>query len=338
MPEAFRTMTMSAGQGEPLFRAVLKEGMSLKEGANGLFSSSAIKADGMPGWANFEQVNPSITMPYDLTTLAMAIALAQITRKLDCLQETADEMFDYLKIKDKASVRASLETLSAIMGDYRFNWNNAQFKEAKYSLVQTINRDARQYMIELKARIASKLEKKGLVELRLQTESAAEEILDMLKEYQLAMYLYSYSTFLGVMLLENYDHGYLEGKAASIKDNALEYRRVYTDCFDAIESRNLNSADAKVFGMLSAGAKGLGKVAKKTPLSKRAPIDKALSMAGLKIEQFDSDVNERMYGRLTEAKDPAVMPLAECIQAVDCVYNQPCELLVDSEALYFRPL
>lgn len=344
LPEAFRTVT-GAVQPQPgvqLFQALVPQDATLKQGKDGLFSSSAMRADGTPAWAKYQAVTPepqafAATVPVDPATLAMAAALAQINQKLDNIQDALDNMFDYLRVKDKADVIASLDTLSAILADYRFNWDNPQFKQAKYALVQSINRDARQHIVELRAHLAKKSRKKVPLELRGRASGAAEESLDVLKDYQLAVYLYSFSTFLGVMLLENYDQTYLDAKAADIRQKAIDYRQAYTACFDAIEARNAGSINNKVLGGVSAGLRGLGRLVEKTPVGDATPIDEALLGAGSNVGSFNRERNERAARLLIQAKDPAVAPFAQSIDAVNRIYNQPARLVTDGEALYLLP-
>lgn len=341
MPEAFRTVVQTVGpnSGEQLFRSILPDGATLKQARDGLFSSSAKLADGSPAWGKFQAVSPSAqavttTIPYNPAMLAMAISLAQINQKLDGIQKTLDEMFDYLRAKDKANIRASLDTLVSILNDYKYNWDNGQFKQAKYVLVQSINRDARQHIIELRAMLAKKSGKKGFVELRGQADGDAAASLDVLKDYRLAVYLYSFSSFLGVMLLENYDQAYLESKAADIRRKAIDYREAYTACFDAIESRNRESIDSFVLGGLSAGIRGLGKMIEGTPIGDATQIDEALVGAGSGIGGFNKDENRRIARRLTEAKDPATTPFADSLDAVNRIYNQPAQILTDGNTVY----
>lgn len=339
LPEAFRTVTQTIDPGNAgqLFRAILPDGATLKQATDGLFSSSAQLSDGTAAWAKFQAVDAvtvTSTMPFNPAALAMAAALTAINQKLDNIQSTLDEMFDYLRLKDKANIRASLDTLAAILSDYKFNWNNEQFKRAKYILVQSINRDARQHITELRAHLSEKIEKKGFIELRGQAEGSAEEALDLLKEYQFAMYLYSFSTFLGIMLLENYDQDYLKSKSEDIRQKAIEYREAYTNCFNAIQSRSQQSVDTFVLGGISAGIKGLGGLLKQTPIGDATPIDEALIDAGSGIQGFTDNENNRIPQRLAETKDPAVLPFAESIESVNRVYNSSTQLLTDGDSIY----
>lgn len=149
--------------------------------------------------------------------------------------------------------------------------------------------------------------------------------------------MYSFSSFLGVMLLENYDKGYLAMKAEDIREKAHEYRKAYTACFDAIESRNRQTLDSYVLGGISAGLSGLGHLMEMAILVDAAPIDEALADAARGIDGFNEGENDRLTNLLTQAKDPGVGPFAEGIDAVNRVYNRPYQLLTNGESVYVLP-
>lgn len=335
LPETFRTITQTASSNEQLFRAITPVGATLKQSKNGFYSSAAAYSDGTAAWSYYEKVNnPTVTIPYNPATLAMAVALAQINQKLDKIQKTTDELFDYLRIKDKAKARASLEILITVLNEYKFNWNNSQFKKAKYDLIQKIDQDTRQYIIELRAQISKKSQKERLFELRNHTEDTANEILDLLKEYKLSIYIYSFSAFLEIMLLENYDSSYLRSKINDIEQEALKYRHTYTDCFNSLEERSSLSFDKLLLEGVSTGIKGIGKLVNKTPIGKATELDESIIETGSELESFNSNTSKRITKQLVEVKDPAVIPFINSIKAIDHIYNQPFRLLVNKENIF----
>lgn len=272
---------------------------------------------------------------FDPTAVAVAAALAQINQKLDGILDSIDRMFGYLRAKDKAVDLAALDNLKAILDEYRYNLDNAQFKRLKLALVQDVNSHAQRRIHELQTHLSEASHKKGLLELRGQTADAAAA-LDDLKDYQLAVYLYSFSSFLGVMLLENYDEGYLTLKAKDIREKAYEYRKAYTACFDAIEARN-RQTHSYVLGGLSAGLSGLGHLMEMTIFADATDIDEALANAARDVDGFNETENNRLTHLLTQAKDPGVRPFAEGIDAVNRVYNRPYQVLTDGENVYVLP-
>lgn len=348
MPEVFRTISQAVPAAEGIFRLAHADGTPFAFSELQSFKNEAARMGSQylgpgKGWEQarvfeVDSLTQTATIPYDPTTLAMAIALAQINQKLDGIQDTIDGIFEYLRIKDKAKLRESLETLSTILSDYKHNWDNKQFKEAKYLLAQNVNRDARQSIIELRAHLSKGLDKKGFVESRDQARKSSEKMLDMLKDYQLAIYLHSFSAFLCVMLLENYDEAYLAAKASDIRQKAFEYRKLYTECFDAIEKRGNESIDNIMTKGLSSALTGLGNVLAATPVGAHTPIDDALVGAGSSLGRFNEGQNRKMTECLLAAREPGVVPFAESIDSVNRIYNQPSQVLIDEDALYYLPV
>lgn len=224
-------------------------------------------------------------IPVDPTALFVAAALIEINKKLDAIQETQQEMFEYLKNRDKAEQRANLEALSDIMNNYRFHWDNETYRQNKHILVQGIRKDADQSIIHHRAQIKSKIDSKGLFHFNGDVDRVSRNTVDELKEYRLAVYLYSYSSFLEVMLLGNYDKEYLERIVNCIEDRDVRYRELYTQCYDYIDRMSRESVEQHVSGALAFAGKALGGFLSNTPIGDLTPIDNALSGAGHFLEE-----------------------------------------------------
>ena len=115
LPDAFNA---AGASGEVLFRATDKFGnlvdpsllQSFKDGS-GLMGSVT---DAQTGFAQVrfhpvtEVVNGAKGIPCDPMTLFMAAALMEINEKLNDIQETQQEMFEYIRNKDKAEAEKKL--------------------------------------------------------------------------------------------------------------------------------------------------------------------------------------------------------------------------------------
>ena len=112
----------------------------------------------------------------------MAAAIAQINQKLDSIQESVDEMFEYMRQRDKANMRGSLKTLADILNGYGLNQSSAQDMELFRSQAQ------------------ADLKKKGFIEVRDGLGRRLDKVLDYLKDCQLATYIHAFSLFLEPML------------------------------------------------------------------------------------------------------------------------------------------
>ena len=59
---------------------------------------------------------------------------------------------------------------------------------------------------------------------------------------------------------------------------------------------------------------------------------------GNAIEGFNRDENDRLMGKLREAKAPDTWPFVESIKTLDSVYNEPSGILTDGGSVYLLPV
>lgn len=60
-----------------------------------------------------------------------AATLANIDKKLDTIQETQQEMLDFLAQKEKSELKANLNFLIDIHNNYKYNWNSEKYKDCQ---------------------------------------------------------------------------------------------------------------------------------------------------------------------------------------------------------------
>lgn len=343
IPEQFRTFTMQ--NNGMLMEAFDNYGrqMSISELNTLHGSTDHIGSHPDPlthiGQARFREApSTSFTAPINPAAIAMAVALSQINQKLDAIQQTQQEMFDYLKQQDKAKLRSDLQTLVDMMDGYRFNWDNPTFRQNKHAKALDIRQDAEQSIIHLRVQIKTKLAEKSLIANRFEISQRLDEVLDRLKEYQLSLYLYSFAAFAEVMMLENFDEDYLKAIAGKIEERSLQYRQMYTECYDVIESSSEKALDSAVLGGLAIAGKALGGFIKKTRIGDLTPIDEALEDAGESIGSFNESQTGNLLEKLRLAKTPEVKAFSDSLASINALYNKPTRLLADSENIYVLPL
>lgn len=349
IPETFRTVTQSvtipaAGN---LFSATTRDGRAVT--ASELFSFKDLS--GLMGsysdGSGLHQIRLhevssqagqiTTALPIDPATMFMAAALMEINRKLDSIQETQEEMFEYLKNRDKAELRAGLEALSDILENYQFNWNIEIYKKTKYAQVLAIRQNSEKSIIHLRAQAESALKDNDLVHFQWGAEDKMGKVIDILKEYRLALHTYSFAAFLEIMLLENFDEGYLESVACALEEHANRYRKLYTHCYNTIENLSRSSVDNAILGGIAEAGKALGGFFASTPFGNLTPIDEALSDAGKGLEQAKEDATKNLMARLHDVKATDAHDFVDNIREVSRIYNHQMILLADEENLYLVP-
>lgn len=211
----------------------------------------------------------------DPVTLMMAATLMVVSQKLDSIQRTQEEMFEYLQQRDKAELRGALQALADIARDYRFNWSNDTFMQSSHAQVLEIRKQADAIATLQRAQIRGKLSG-GPIEIRASVEARLTELVDHLAEYRLAIYTHALSSFLEPLLSRNNDAAYLHSVSERISAHGLAYRELYTECYNAVEEGARNSLDSAVLGGIADAGKALGRFLSQTPLGEATPVDEAL--------------------------------------------------------------
>ena len=347
LPSTFRTVTNTVSVpmllqptdkfGNPLDPSILQ---SFKDGS-GLMGSYRDAANGF-GQARFHVVEGDIAtsvtqVPYDPTSLFMAAAIAQINQKLDSIQESVDEMFDYMRQRDKANMRGNLKTLADILNSYGLYYNNAIEMTSAHMKVIDIMHASEQDIEHFRSLAQSDLKKKGFIEVRDGLGRRLDKVLDYLKDCQLATYIHAFSLFLEPMLAQNFEPAKLADATAKIEADSLAYRELYTECYDALEASTADTIDVALLGGIASAGKMLGRAIAATPIGELTPIDEALEGAGEDIGRFNDEQSEKLIEKLHQAKTPDVAPFRQSVMEIDILYNRPTQIAVDAENVYILP-
>lgn len=347
LPSMFRTVTNTVSVpmllqptdkfGNPLDPSILQ---SFKDGS-GLMGSYRDAAKGF-GQARFHVVEGDIAtsvtqVPYDPTSLFMAAAIAQINQKLDSIQESVDEMFGYMRQRDKANMRGNLKTLADILNSYGLYYNNAIEMTSAHMKVIDIMHASEQDIEHFRSLAQSDLKKKGFIEVRDGLGRRLDKVLDYLKDCQLATYIHAFSLFLEPMLAQNFKPAKLADTAAKIDADSLAYRELYTECYDALEASAADTIDVALLGGIASAGKMLSRAIAATPIGEFTPIDEALEGAGEDIGRFNDGQSEKLIEKLHQAKTPDVAPFRQSIMEIDTLYNRPTQIAVDAENVYILP-
>lgn len=274
------------------------------------------------------------SMPYDPTALFIAAAMAQINAKLDAIQAGVDKIYRYEEIKDEAERRSNLDALQRYLNGYKHNWNNATWIASAHNQVASIKREAEKSIIQLRALIGEETQKGNLLEVRASVEGKLDNVVKNMREYQLALYTYSFAAFLEPMLSENYAAAYLNGIAEDIREKGIAYRELYTKSYNALKASADKSVDKMLLGTTASALNKLGGFIKQTPIGDITPIDEAFEGAGKDVARFNKDKTRDLMAHLTRAKEPGVNVFRESVENINALHNKPHKLLADKDAIY----
>lgn len=272
----------------------------------------------------------------DPTMLFMAAALMNIEKKLDLIQQTQEEILEFLEERERATLQGNLNTLGDVMSNFKYNWDNEKYKTNKHILVQQIKKESETSIILYRDQIAKKLKKRSLIHSDQEVKAVLNKLQAQFKDYQLALYLYSYSTFLEVLLLGNFGKGYLNSVEHRIAEYSFQYRELYTDCYNLMESYSKSSIQVGMLNGLATASKFMGNAIAKVPVISKSQLDENLIEASGKLGLHGEKRATGALERFISTRSNVTQPFIESIRVVNALYNKPVAYLIDGENIYVQ--
>lgn len=274
----------------------------------------------------------------DPTMLFMAAALMNIEKKLDAIQETQEEILEFLEEKERAVLQGNLNVLGDVMSNFKYNWDNDTYKTNKHILVQQIKKEAEASIILYRDQITKKLKKRSLIHSDQEVKGTVKKLQAQFKDYQLALYLYSYSTFLEVMLLGNFSEGYLDSVEQRISEYSFQYRSLYTECYSLMEDYSKSSIQSGMLSGLAVASKFMGETIAKVPVISESQLDENLIEAGGRLGRHGEKRATVALKGLAQTRMGVTLPFVENIRAVNDLYNKPVAYLFDKDNVYVQQI
>lgn len=269
-------------------------------------------------------------------SLIMAIALSSINCKLDEIKETQNEIMSFLSQKEKSELRGDLNFLSDIYNNYKFNYNNDTYIKNNHNKVLDIKQEAERKVDFYHHQIEAKMSKKMLFKIDRKIDKMFADVIEDFSDYQISLYIYAFSSFVDVLLLENFETDFLKSVTDKIDKYSLEYRKLYTDVYYRME-------ESKNQSLQSTGIKGIAKTSKfakkmisKVPIINNSEIDEKLISASDKMDKIQSKRTEESLKTLTSKKSTCVKPFIDNINTIDYLYNKANEVLIDQDKIYIE--
>ena len=300
---------------------------SFKDGSG--FLGTAIGGSGIDSQA---RLNPVI----DPTMMLMAITLANIDRKLDAIQETQQEMLDFIVQKEKSELKGDLSFLIDVYNNYKYNWNNEKYKIANHIKALDIRQSAEQKIDFYREQIKKQLSKKIFLHNDRDSNKQLLNIQDEFKDYQLSMYIYGFSYFLEILLQENFNKDYLKAISQKLDDLSFQYRELYSLAYEQSEKHTESSLQTKFISGLSSVNKIAGETIAKIPIINKSQIDETLIETSNRLVSYKDKKISTIMSKLLEQQNACIRPFIDNIDTLNLVHNQTNTLIFDKENLYLE--
>ncbi|MCD7803815.1 MAG: hypothetical protein LUH03_01495 [Oscillospiraceae bacterium] len=314
-----------------LYRVTIPAGTHLAQFSGSSDFLGTALSDSTNTIANQAHLSP---IAFNPTTMFAAATLANINKKLDIIQETQQEMMNYIVQKEKSSIKGDLDFLVDVFNNYKHNWNSDKYKTANHIKALDIRQESNKRIDFYREQIKKHIDKKDIIHSDQNVKKQLQQVQDEFKDYQLSLYLFSFAYFLEVLLQENYDSSYLSSISNKIDGLAIEYRELYSKAYSILEDRTKTSLQSKMIKGLSGASKFVGKTVASIPHIRDSQLDENLIEAGERLSDFSGRREQETLQQLVDRQSSCVRPFIEQIDTINVMYNKDMTVLFDKETLY----
>lgn len=333
----------SSAPSSKLYRVSLPKGathLAMKKDRSGYITAAFDDSNRLVGQASItpegiakDSPGVSTINPY---MFAIAAMIMSVNMKLNDIKRGQEDLMAFLEQKEKAKLEGNLFFLSDILNNYKLNWNNERYVNANHIKVLDIKQQSEQSISLFKKQVQSVLNEDALFHTTKKVSKNINQLLTDFDSYRLSVYMYAFSSYVDVLLLENFESEFLQKITAKISKYALEYREVYSDVYATLERYTKRSIRSIASRGAAGITKSLGKAVEKIPKLCDTQMDENLFNASEKIAVFDEDTNKKIARTITSAQKVDVSLFTENINRIEYLANYPFTVLLSNDSLYIE--
>lgn len=302
---------------------------------SGLLGTALNSNNQIAGQARIHPMQSATTaMKCNPYMIIVAAALMCITKKLDTISKTQEDILAFLEQKEQAIVKGNLNFLTEVMNNYKFNWDNEKYCNHHHIKVLDIKQETEQSIELYRSRIAGLFGNLGMIHTSWDVNAKKDKLFSYLGDYQMAVYLYAFSAYVETLLLGNFEESYLKRITERVEQYAMDYRDLFSDVSAKLEKFSKDSIASNAMRGIGSVSKFLGKAASNVPLFKDNQIDKGLLDNGENLEKIEEERNHSVSRDIAARRMVDVSTFVDNLKMINRLYNHPVQVLFDKENMY----
>lgn len=325
-----------------LYRCIFPKGIKgyLATAHNdGLNIGTILNDKGIAAQARWEKAGPqtmniSSVAPINPATLMMAGALMAIEKKLDDVIEMEKQILSFLEQDKEAKIEGDLKTLTTMIREYKFNWDNSTYIATHHQLAADIRRDAEANMIFYQKQVAEVLKANPALFMQQFINSRQTALIKKFQYYRLSLYLYGFASFIEVMLQGQYSEDYLDQVRQSIIDRSKQYQETYKVCQERLDKLTASSVEHHVLKSLGTAGKAVGNFIGNVPVLKNGQIEDWLVENSTNLKQVGENYGKDTLKLFAAVSDSGSDIFIDHLTHMNRLFNQTQEIYIGKDNIY----
>lgn len=225
-----------------------------------------------------------------------------------------------------------MNMLTEIMEEYKRDCLNEQMCTLRSIAVQSIKKDAYQDIEFYQEQISRKLQGQKVIHGAQEAQTLLDSVISEFYEYQLASYLYAYTSFMEVILQKNLDAALVV--AERLAGCAQKYNKLYNDCFSQITNYQRTAIETQFLGGLGNVTKAIGQTLAAVPVLNKSSVDEALIHAGELLGKHTQDTTARHLEKFAPLADSRMGIFIDNVRQLNLLYTRTDAMITNGENLY----
>ena len=210
---------------------------------------------------------------------------------------------------------------------------NEKYKNNKHILVQAIKNESEQSVILLESLIEGKTNKKSGVHLTGKAIDYIKTSIDRLNDFQLGVYQYAFSSFLEIMLLENFDEKYIDSIIKNINEHKEKYEKLSLKVKEKAKELSETSVQSGIVKGSSKLISGTGSLIDNTFL-KKTNLGTKMIERGKKIdENVDKKIEQRIE-LISDCNAKLTEPFEKTLEVIKLIQSNDYCIAFDKNNIY----
>ncbi len=148
------------------------------------------------------------------------------------------------------------------------------------------------------------------------------------------MYIYSFSSYIEVMMLGNFRTEYINQVKSKIEEYSCEYSEIHSGCLQRLKKQTDGTVDRRILKGMGTATKAVGGFIGSIPKVKDGNVDEWLADKGANIQKQSESIGAEALNEFESIGDPGSSTFVESLAMLDRLHNGTSEIYIDMDNVY----
>lgn len=275
-------------------------------------------------------------MGFNPATIMIAVSLYEIEKEIIEIKSICNNILSFLENDKESEIEADVKTLIRVITEYKYNWQDEQYINNNHKLVMDIKRTGMKNINFYQKQIYENMKKKNIFMTNKTINYNQNELEKNFSYYRLSLYVYSFATFLEIMLLENFQKEYLLSKREEIETLSNEYINNYQEALKYVKKEANKSIQGNLLSGIGSAGKAIGDLSEKIQVIKDKKIDTWFNKNSDNIKNISQNMKNNFSLKFEEMNNPNTKIFIDKIKFINDIYNNVKSIYFDNKKLYLE--